>query len=300
MLRPAASDFGGDTSVGGFPSPTGEGRLIGCAWVGERACNGACVARTLRALHARCVRCTHTHARAHTDTHARAHIDAVTQGVWICAHASAQHTAHSIRHRAHSTHTHTPGASASSFVNGCERLPPRPAEPCVFPALKPCFPMMVARELQGSVRSAILNTHSLQNHVIAQFRRPFRFSDRTCDQVSKWAVPRLGYAKQIAGKLAIRGARRAPRRSAVGRSAGRRSAERSVGRRTARLSEATCGRISNACVLFEVVARLWTTIDSRCLEPRNPGRNSPRRSTCKNNRIPPFFRIPPPPPPPSE
>ena len=258
-----------------------------------RCTNVACVARTLRALHA------HTRARAHRHTRARAHrhSDAgrVDMRARVCTQHT-QHTAHSIRHIAHSTHSHTPGASASSFVNGCERLPPRPAEPCVFPALKPCFPMMVARELQGSVRSAILNTHSLQNHVIAQFRRPFRFSDRTCDQVSKWAVPRLGYAKQIAGKLAIRGARRAPRRSAVGRSAGRRSAERSVGRRTARLSEATCGRISNACVLFEVVARLWTTIDSRCLEPRNPGRNSPRRSTCKNNRSPPFFRIPPTPP----
>ena len=71
------------------------------------------------------------------------------------------------------------------------------------------------------MRSAILNTQSLRNHVIAPARRPLGFSHRSCDQVSKWAVPLLGYAKQAACKRAIRGAprRRAPRRSAVGRSA---------------------------------------------------------------------------------
>ena len=58
-----------------------------------------------------------------------------------------------------------------------------------------------------------------RNHLIAPSRRPFGFSHRTCDEVYKWAVPRLGYAKQAACKRAIRGAPRVPRRSAVGRSA---------------------------------------------------------------------------------
>ena len=69
------------------------------------------------------------------------------------------------------------------------------------------------------MRSAILNGRNLRNHVIATARCPFGFSHRSCDEVSKWAVPLLGYAKQAAGKRAIRGAQRVPRRSAVGRSA---------------------------------------------------------------------------------
>ena len=60
---------------------------------------------------------------------------------------------------------------------------------------------------------------SPRNCIGWEFRRPFRLSDRSCDQVSKWAVPLLGYARQTAGKRAIRGAQRVPRRSAVGRSA---------------------------------------------------------------------------------
>ena len=69
------------------------------------------------------------------------------------------------------------------------------------------------------MRSAILNGRNLRNHVIATARCPLGFSHRSCDEVSKWAVPLPGYAKQTAGKRAIRGARRVPRRSAVGRSA---------------------------------------------------------------------------------
>ena len=69
------------------------------------------------------------------------------------------------------------------------------------------------------MRSAILNGRNLRNHVIAPARRPCGFSHRSCDEISKWAVPLLGYAKQTACKRVIRGAQRVPRRSAVGRSA---------------------------------------------------------------------------------
>ena len=69
------------------------------------------------------------------------------------------------------------------------------------------------------MRERFGNMESPRNCIGWEFRRPFRLSDRSCDQVSKWAVPRPGYAKQTAGERAIRGAQRVLGRSAVGRSA---------------------------------------------------------------------------------
>ena len=85
------------------------------------------------------------------------------------------------------------------------------------------------------MRSAILNIGPLRNHVIAPARCPFGFSHRSCDEVSKWAVPLLGYAKPTApplpranglseGRSGYLGGRRSAgrrRRRSAGRSAGR-------------------------------------------------------------------------------
>ena len=92
------------------------------------------------------------------------------------------------------------------------------------------------------MRSEILIIGSLRNHLIAPARCPFGFSHRSCDQVSKWAVPRPGYAKQTAGKRAIRGAQRVPRRSAVGRSAAA-AVGRPVGRPVA-VTMRSAGRVA--------------------------------------------------------
>ena len=129
----------------------------------------------------------------------------------------------------------------------------------------------------------------------------FRTQSASSDPVSSFRggsrpaeAPGDGGCREI-GNLR-RGAHLGGRRSGGRRR--RRSAGRSVGRYDGTAVRRRARQFQNACVLFEVVARLWTTIDSRCLEPRNPGRNSPRRSLRKNNQIPPFFYFPPPPPPP--
>ena len=82
------------------------------------------------------------------------------------------------------------GRGAPSFASVCEqRLPPRPAEPCVFPLLKPLFDDIAAEAiLKTRDLQSYLNTRILRNRVYIQFRRLLRFSHRTCDPPSKWPV----------------------------------------------------------------------------------------------------------------
>ena len=62
-----------------------------------------------------------------------------------------------------------------------------------------------------SSRLAILNDKSLRNRVYVRFRRLFRFSHRTCDPSSKWAVRGTAKLRQTAGKPGHAHARRVAR-----------------------------------------------------------------------------------------
>ena len=143
------------------------------------------------------------------------------------------------------------------------------------------------------MRSAILNGRNLRNHVIATARCPFGFSHRSCDEVSKWAVPLLGYAKQTAGKRAIRGAQRVPRRSAVGRSAAA-AVGRPVGgghhaKRWTRCGfslrfQFQSGRRENARISRQFQFKPFGTLPNLCL-PENKVDASRRAEKCRSLRV---------------
>ena len=62
-----------------------------------------------------------------------------------------------------------------------------------------------------SSRPEILNTAILQNRVYVRFRRLFRFSPRTCDPSSKWAVRGTATLRQTVGEPGHSQARRVAR-----------------------------------------------------------------------------------------